>query len=192
MEDTTMDEITHRVKRAAEGILENESLTSGWDDAAANALLEWGIACAKMIAESTDGLDRVEAERIISPRLRAARRLMRRVKRWVTKRRTLDSAGGAVLMAEIIEQAAIIYGKGFAPPDEGRQNVFLRAHIGLAEDPVQMIGNLRALLEKSSDRFIASTEKNDDQETQLTHLGEGDDQEEKDRFVCLETHQKGP
>ena len=156
-----MDDITRRVKRAAEGILENERLTSGLDDSAANALLDWGVACAERIAESTAGLGRVEAEMFMSPRLRATRRLMRRVKRWVTNRRTLDTAGSAALMTKIIEQAAIIYGESFDPPDEDRQTVFLRLHLGSSEDPVHIIGNLRALLEGSSHTGAPRLDEND-------------------------------
>jgi hypothetical protein len=56
-----------------------------------------------------------------------------------------------------------------------------------------MIENLRALLERTSDRLVARTEKNDDPKGQLARSGDDDDEEEGDRAVCLEeTHQKNP
>ena len=119
-----MDELTQRVNRAAEGILENESLTADLDDAPAQALLDWGVACARMIAESTAGLGEVEAEKAMSPRLRATRRLMRLVSKWVAGR---HQSG---LLIEVLEQAAIIYGKDF-----------------LSDDPLLMIASLRRLCE---------------------------------------------
>ena len=148
-----MNDLTGRVNRAVEGILENEALTADLDDDAAKVLLDWGIACAKMIAQSAAGLNDVEAEQATSPRLRATRRLMRLVNRWVPKRQQMDAEGSATLLIEIIEQAAIIY-KDFTPPGNDRRDTFLRLHFEL--DPLQMIAGLRQLLENSSDTSLAN------------------------------------
>jgi len=43
-------DLEQRASRAAESILEDESLTSDLDDVAAKVLLDWGLACAKAIA----------------------------------------------------------------------------------------------------------------------------------------------
>jgi len=48
-----MDELTRRAQDLAESILENESLTADLDDAAAKVLIDWGVACAEIIAHST-------------------------------------------------------------------------------------------------------------------------------------------
>jgi hypothetical protein len=50
-----MYEVSQRIERAAESILENERLTADLDDAAAQVLIDWGLACAELIAGSTDG-----------------------------------------------------------------------------------------------------------------------------------------
>ena len=81
-----MDEFADRSRRAVESLLENESLTSSLDDAAAQVLLKWGTDCAKLIVSSTAGLDAASAEDAMYPRMRALRRLMRRVNKWAARR----------------------------------------------------------------------------------------------------------
>jgi hypothetical protein len=142
---STVNELTQRIHRAAESILENERLTADLDDAAAKVLLDWGIACAKMVARSTVGLDDAEAKESMSPRLRATRRLMRLVNRWIASRPDMDAEGGAMLLTDIIEQAAIIYDKDWIVPSDNRRDAFLRQ--GLVGSPVQFILNLHKLIE---------------------------------------------
>ena len=79
-----MDELQRRFERAAEGILENERLTAGLDDEAAAVLIDWGLSWAGVIVIATAGMPDSEAEELLSPRLKANRRLMRYVNRWVT------------------------------------------------------------------------------------------------------------
>jgi len=151
-----MYEVSQRIERAAESILENERLTADLDDAAAQVLIDWGLACAELIAGSTDGLSDSEAEEAIAPRLRATRRLMRRVNEWVAGRTDMSSEGGAELLAQIIEQTDIIYGDSFIPPDDDRRDAFLTRHSGLAENPAQSIEELRELLENPTDISLAT------------------------------------
>jgi len=142
-----MYEVSQRIERAAEGILENERLTADLDDAAAQVLLDWGLACAELIAGSTDGLSDSDAEEVMSPRLRATRRLMRGVNEWVAGQADRSPEGGAELLAQIIEQAEVIYGDGFIPPDDDRREAFLARHSRRAENSAQSIEELRKLLE---------------------------------------------
>jgi hypothetical protein len=151
-----MKALTQRVDRAAESILENEGLAADLDDAAAKVLLDWGIACAKMVAQSTADLGEAEAEEAMSTRLRATRRLMRSVNTWVASRREMDAEGSAMLLAKILEQAAIIYGKDFTSLDDDQRYAFLKQHIEFADTPQQLIANLRGLLESSSGTSIAN------------------------------------
>lgn len=152
-------ELVQRVNRAAESILENESLTADLDDEAAKALLDWGITCAEMIARSTAGLNDSEAEEAMSLRLRAIRRLMRLVNRWGASYSEMDAEAGASLLTRIIEQAAIIYGEEFTPPNDDRRDAFLKQH--LADPPLPMIVNLRKLVENSGDNSTTSWGGND-------------------------------
>jgi hypothetical protein len=142
-----MDEITQRADRAAESILENESLTADLDDAAAQALLDWGVTCVRMIARETTGLDEVAAERAMLPRLRATRRLMRQVNLWVIRGQDMDSQGRSDLLDRMVGRAAVIYDQDFTPPSERQRDVFLRRYLEFAQDPVLVVANLRQLVE---------------------------------------------
>jgi hypothetical protein len=155
--------LEQRVRRAAESILENESLTAGLDDATAKELLDWGVACAEAIAQETAGLDDDEAEIVIEPRLRATRGLMRRVRQWVVNRHEMDPEAGVELMSEIIEQAAIIY-QDFMPPDDNQREVFGRQWLDLANDPSRIIFCLRSLLEGAGGDSTTSPGGENDQE----------------------------
>lgn len=164
-----MDEITQREARASESILENESLTAGLDDETAQALLDWGLACARLVARSTAGMDDEAAEEAMSPRLRAARQLMRQVRRWGAK---LDQAAETAapprpsivqrllrprvrqeykaadeLWAGVAAQAAIIYGQDYTPPGSDQRQAFLKQYAEVRTQPLQVIASLRKLVE---------------------------------------------
>ncbi len=180
-----MYEVTRRIQRAAESILENEKLTADLDDAAANVLLDWGVACAEKIAGSTDGLGDSEAEEVISPRLRATRRLMRQVNRWVASGPDIDTEEEAEFLNQIIEQASVIYGDSFIPPADSQLTSFLVRHGELTDDPTQFIADLRELLEKPTDVSLTNQGEDNDQEilNQEIHL------EETQQFGSAEPHE---
>jgi hypothetical protein len=141
-----MDELEDRTRRAVESLMENESLTSSLDDAAAEVLLAWGTDCAKLIVSDTAGLDDPEAEEVMYPRMRALRRLMRRVNKWAARQHGLDKAGDAFSLEQVIEQAVIIYGPGFVAPEPNLRSSFLM-QLAFSPPPMQMIADLRTLIE---------------------------------------------
>ena len=152
-----MDDLTQRVRYVVDSLLENEGLTADLDDVAAQVLLDWGIACAKRIARSTMGLDDLEAEEAMADRLRATRRLMRLVDRWIACHRESDTAADRDALARIFGQAAIIYGKEAVWPDEVGRDVFFRQHAGSADDPGQAIEDLRRFIEDPGDNGRAQS-----------------------------------
>jgi hypothetical protein len=141
-----MDPLAERISRAAESILENESLTADLDDSAAKELLAWAVACAERIAASTVGLNQAAAEEAMYRRMRATRRLMRAVNRWLPRRRGMDQEGNQAALEEVIELAAVIYGGDFSPPNDARRNGFLR--LSLLAPSRQAISDLRRLMEE--------------------------------------------
>ncbi len=159
-----MNELGQRIDRAVESILENESLTADLDDAAARVLLDWGIACARMIAQGSAGLNDLQAEQFMSPRLRATRRLMRVVNRWVPQRLQVNARENATLLAKMIEQAAVIFGQDYSPPTLDRRKGFLRK--SLVDPPPQVIENLRVLIENLNGQCATHSGGTDDQENQ--------------------------
>jgi hypothetical protein len=146
--DLDDDAIKERAALAAESLLGNEALTADLDDDAAKVLLAWGEDCAKSIARDPAGLDDAEAETAMAPRLRALRRLMRRVNTWIPQRSETDIEGNRARLDEIIEQAGIVYDTTFALPNDESREVFLQRTLTIS--PVQAIAGLRSWLENLS------------------------------------------
>jgi hypothetical protein len=72
-----MSELEKRFHRVVGSMIGNESLAVSLDDDAAGELLSWGKAAARRIVDETAGMDDVEAEERMMPRLRALRVMMR-------------------------------------------------------------------------------------------------------------------
>jgi hypothetical protein len=83
-ESRIIDKLQRRCERAAEGILENDRLTAGLADEAAAAFIDWALSWAGVIVIATAGMPDSEAGQLLSPRLKANRRLMRYVNLWAT------------------------------------------------------------------------------------------------------------
>jgi hypothetical protein len=138
-------ELDRRRQRAAESILDNESLTSNLNDDAARLLIDWGLFCAEQIVLSTAGMADAEAEDATYPRLRATRRLMRFVNRWIRQRLNMMPDESTTLLGRIVQQAEIIYGQSFVPPKPERQRAF--AVMVFGDEPADIIQNLRDFIE---------------------------------------------
>jgi hypothetical protein len=152
-----MDELTRRIRRVTESILENESLTADLNDEAAQALLDWMIDCAKTVVQSTATLEEQAAEEAMSPRLRAIRRLMRLVNNWVAQGPPAEIVANQEQLGKILEQAAFIYGQDFTAFDFNRLDAFRTQGVDSVEEPQQLIENLRALIEDLNDQIIPDT-----------------------------------
>jgi hypothetical protein len=147
-----LEAVMRRTDLAAEGILGNQRLTANLDDSAASELLDWGVACAEEIAQGTAGLDDQEAEEFMYPRLRATRRLMREVNRWVAQQEEMDTVGIAESLDRIVEEAVIAYGQDLTPAVAGERALFLQRSLQHADDPRQAIADLRAFVERVGHR----------------------------------------
>ena len=141
-----MNDVDRRIERAAEGILTNERLTADLDDEPAQVLLDWGLAWAQMIAESTAGLDDAAAMSITKPRLKAVRRLMRTVNRWASSRQSMDAAADRVLLGKVYDQA-LLAATASGSHDEQTRERFLAAAGALRGAPTGLIMDLRAATE---------------------------------------------
>jgi hypothetical protein len=107
--------VDNRLRRAAEKIQGNESLTAELDDQAAQALLAWALQAARTIAWRTDGLDDLEAEQILNVRLRALRGLMRTVSAWTAEGPGVDPAQDEARWLALQQAAQIVYGPDYTP-----------------------------------------------------------------------------
>jgi len=145
-----MEVIEFRVQQAAENILENERLTAGLDDDSAQVLNDWGLAWAVSIAASSDGLDDAAAYETMAPRLKATRRLMRYVNKWLRKRAMMDPAEERAHLNKVFELAIAAHGAGPGPDAStlAQQPAFpLDEASGLIGDPPQLIAALHQLVE---------------------------------------------
>ncbi len=168
-----MDDIKRRTERIVESILENERLTADLADDAAQVLLDWGISWATMIVRDSAALDDSTAEEAMYPRLKATRRLMRTVNKWVRQQQAADISGSTTSVTKIIKQATLIYeaaqtplsasgvtplsasgvtppsASGVTSPSEDGVRIFVQQQAEFADNPPHLIANLRIWLEKS-------------------------------------------
>ena len=145
----TTDDVTQRVNIAAQGLLENESLTADLDDQAAKTLLEWGLDCVRKIAQDTAGMDEAQAEGDMYPRLRATRTLLRTVNNTVASGSAMNTIFTSELITQIIEQAKVIYGPNFIPPGDEQRSAFVEHQPELTGDISHQILKLREWIENS-------------------------------------------
>jgi Lon protease-like protein len=144
------ERLVRRIDRAAQSLLENETLTADVDDAAASVILDRGIAFARQIAQSTAGMDDAQAEEAMYDRMRAVRRLMRSVNRWVATRRETSAENSDRLWARIAAQAEILYCGSLAPLSPCEHNALLIQSQIL--DPPRLVAYLCALIESLRER----------------------------------------
>jgi hypothetical protein len=156
------DEVMARIKRAAESILTNESLTADLDDETAQILLDWGVAWAESIAGATAGLEETEAETLVEPRLRAVRKLLRLAQNWLANRPEGSEAQAAQL-EKIIEQATIIFGQDFVLPDNDQLVRWVQQQLASIDDPAELARQIRQLLEDLNSPPATKTETPHDQ-----------------------------
>lgn len=129
-----------RIRMSTESILENESLREGLDDEGASALMEWGIARAKQIANDTAGLqDETEAEQASHPRMRALRKMLRSAARSCAE--NMDIAEYDALLAEVISLIPLVYGEGTALPEVSQRNNLLAAETNSVRDKINALRN---------------------------------------------------
>jgi len=138
-------DISARQRRAAERILENESLREGLDDSGATALLNWGVLCAKRIAADTADIeDEEEADEAVYPRMRALRQMLDDVKSLLNP--DLPPSDFETLATEMGEFASTVYGPDAKIPPF-KWETFHSSH---ANDTGEKINTLRALIENNS------------------------------------------
>ena len=112
-----MDILGKRVQRAVESVLENEGLLGGLDEAAAEALQDWGIQNVKRIAEGTGELDDERAEEAMYPKMKASRSLRQAIRVWVENEAESSAEERAKLWAKLESRAQGLYGEKLRLPD---------------------------------------------------------------------------
>jgi hypothetical protein len=110
--------IDDRVRRAAESILENESLGGDLMDDEAQKLLDWGLGLAERFARSTHAMDDVQAEPLLDEGLTALRRTMRRLGKLIGEMGMADPETAQNQLAKALEAADQLPGVQVRTPDD--------------------------------------------------------------------------
>ena len=143
-----------RTQRVLDGLMGDESLMADLQTEAAQALLDWGMACARAIVRDTAEIDGEEAaEEAMYPRLRALRKMMRQINFLLSRRAGLGVVKRAQAIREILAQAEVVYGAAFVPPGLGQRISLL---CSLSQEPQDWIRSLRTCLEPAR-RFSATS-----------------------------------
>ena len=138
--------LSKRIDLATQSMLDNEKLTDGLEDAAADVLIAWGVAATKIVVSRTAGLDDQQAEEAMYPEMRALRRMMRATTRWLSRYEMLGAELARERLQEIAEYAATVYGAGYQPPSFDQLRKFLE-NIPAIFDAPSTIAELRRLVE---------------------------------------------
>jgi len=133
-----MDALSHRIKKVAEGVLENEGLIGSLDKSAAEVLQGWGVKHATRAAEDTHSLDDESAEKAMYPQLKASRRLLRAIRVWMEHEKEATVEERQRLWAKVEKRPQGLYGDGISLPSPSQF---------AGEKPVEFIENLRSWLE---------------------------------------------
>ncbi|MCP4142189.1 MAG: hypothetical protein GY755_18245 [Chloroflexi bacterium] len=144
-----MDAISHRIKKVAESVLENEALIGSLDRSAADVLQGWGVKHATRAAEDTHSLDDESAEKAMYPQLKASRRLLRAIRVWLEHEKEATAEERQKLWAKVEKRAQGLYGDAISLPSPSQFS---------GKRPVEFIENLREWLE--GDTQEAEVEKN--------------------------------
>lgn len=99
-----MDNIQKRQNQAASSILENERLTADLDDETADELIQWGLVLVEKIVANSQDLDDVEAEEAMDAPMKAVRKMMRAINKWLT----FDDR---IYLETVLKQTPLIYGE---------------------------------------------------------------------------------
>lgn len=143
-----MEASAERLQQVIESLTGNEALTDQLDDAAAQTLLDWGIAAGKAVVQSTAALP--DADDAMQPRLKAIRHLLRAVNGYFTPAPDTaasdpqaHAAATVALLQRVGEHLATIEGDRFAKPDEAQLAAFAAQLAPKAASPQTFIEELR-------------------------------------------------
>ena len=139
--------LSARVDQAMEGILGNEALTADLDDGGARALLEWARQRVEAVVQVTAQLDDTSARQSLYPHLQALRAVMRAVNAAVPAWSGMNAGDRRAALANLVAQAAVLYGTGFKLPSEGSLHAFTTQPAQAGKSHADWVMELIALIE---------------------------------------------
>lgn len=146
--------LAEREWRLAESLLDNESLTDGLDDAAANRLIEWGLELSRHAARSTRGMERERAEAVMDERREQTGRALRIVRDLASQAGEADPQAGQAMLSRLTRQLKRLYGDVYQMPAAVKRRRWLEASPRAAR-PEEFIVGLRNLVQAQEKRPAA-------------------------------------
>jgi len=143
-----MVDLIQRKNRAMESLLEDEALTAGLDDTAANELINWGTDCISRVFQQLDGLSESEIEKKIADKLSAIRRLMRFISRWAVNRTGMELTNLLEWSSQVLQALKEVYIDSVSLPSPEACLELITMHIN--SNPKDMVVALRTLVEGDS------------------------------------------
>ena len=144
-----MTDIDTRIQDAKKQITGNEALLEMLETEAATEMLDWGMATATSLVNETNGLDDIDADLVLAPRLKALRQSMRSVGNWAAGK-YVDPASRVQLRDKLLEHLRVIFGEGAPLPSADQMDELLNQSDDERNTAFQLISNLRSMLEQYS------------------------------------------
>lgn len=137
-----MTSLETQIELATQNLAEISRLTEDLDDNAAKALLDWGAAIVQHTLTKLQ--THPEGEKLSQTRLKALRKLLRRVNNWIADRDAFAVADHENTLDKTINVFGEATGQTFPTPDSRARKVFL--HQYREANPSEFIHALRAFL----------------------------------------------
>lgn len=172
-----MSQLGERLRWVTESLLENESLTADLDEQAAQGILDWGMALAWEIVQSTAALDDdATAEAAMEPRLQALRRLLRDASQFLAHAPQLTPEQAQQALGKLVHYAQKVYGAGYVAPEEAARYAFAQnLDSGLSA------AQLRAFLQGEPPPQLAASSEEGVWQTAVAPLTDLDDRYEMEQ-----------
>ncbi len=170
-----MSQLGERLRWVTESLLENESLTADLDEQAAQGILDWGMALAWEIVQSTAVPDDADAEAAMEPRLQALRRLLREASHFLANAGRLTPEQAQQALERLGRYAQKAYGAGYATPAEAARRAFAQTL-----EPGLSAAQLRAFLQGELPAELPASQEETIWQTAVAPMADLDDRFEMD------------
>ena len=142
-----MADLNARMERVIEEMAGNEALLEMLDSEAAREMLNWGITTAKSMLSRARGLDDMDADLAILPRLKAIRQSMRSIGNWAAgKYRNPEDR--IQLREKLLANFRTIFGERRELPSAGQMDEVLDKVDEKSHTPLELILKIRDLFEQ--------------------------------------------
>lgn len=140
-----MANVEPRLQRAIAELTGNESLLGMLEENAASEMLDWGIKMSTSIVNETDGMDDVEADETLAPKLKAVRSSLRSIGNWAAGK-YVEADDRIQLRDKLLEHFSTILGEGHTLPPTEVMDELINQVDDASNTPDQLVLKLKQLI----------------------------------------------